>query len=1387
MNDTQHEESHIIERIRFELEYPHQDTAYQVQTELFSLFHAQLERLAADVLDQIEQEIGPMRLDRLYIDIGSLDAENWQEELVRRFPKALAEAFHQYNRELVVQGKKKDQEGLNTTSRLDLFMYYLAFGSLPWWASKKRLNLKPLLRDLLNEQGRELVSALKQQAHHQAVAQRFAGLIPSEEFGRTIQTLLPSDAAFILEFVDAVIRVNNQRPIAQRSQADFAQQVRQLVIIDLLLNHGTSFNRKMFVKRQIGSMAKAFGKSYTEILALLSEGIKGVQVPFSLRHALPVLIAQIQEEEQVPAHFESAVASAPAIEIFDDFLQNKTREGFTAQQLSGLIASEPSEVLRILKKHRPEDYVRSRLLIPLGSEIIPVLVDLLAPEQQGFIERYTEQLFFIHKKKEQFSLSVSAYEMLVWEVILIDLIKEYSSVFNRRTFIERTLKKMAEGLGVDFQVFLASFLKALDGVKLPVRFDESIVRIIQTIGEQRSTRSAQKSDKFDLNWLGQVLTSSTALLKKRFNTVWEKEILDHPKGLLQLIVSVGNTEKGRTTLLSVLSENQLVDLVELMEPENASTILNHKLAIDQWHAREKIVEASTTDFSKAQWWIVLNYLLDHRGTRFNQKSFLKNLVTQVARRFGTTYGAVIMQLGSHVIDKHGFGGIKSDFISLIQELREEEVKSKTLRESAFKSNPVMSSEEEYRLLLLYLKKGRLPWDLTLTYPDFNPQELIGQLITRKAGFWQSVQQSESVIEEEVLLKLIELAGLDKIEILVEGLMLFKHGVSPAKPFLQSMQEMAPGQERFLMAYYAQVLLNISQGNTIDFEALAQQDRPLEEPEKLEQKESYNEEEQLSSIFLQHLIQPSSVKSGPSFVVTVEKLLRYPDQLRKLISQLSAGQLKQLVMNLEVTLLVQLAKVLFRHYEAILELIKAFEGLAKADAGLIAQVTLKRHWMAVFVKVSWSTPKQGDDKWMGTWWGSLIELTKLSADRQRNLAAALAKRFSKPLNKRFLKITSEVNKGSDEHPEGLIDLDAHVLKLIRNTKTLLKIEKGRWSQLEAQWRVFIQKAPQKAFQLLEESSSDTSLFAHWATSFSDFTLEMMWRTLSPQYAHKALVLAKEMQMLLIQSQLIRFSTPDSKQVLWTWLFDYWKAGRMDRFDESKFVKTFLLHLKQYAEVPADLEKAFKNALHSSSLSQTKKTNLLKLVEADETKNSVLTEPVDEDGSEKELQQDQSAMYVGNAGLVLLWPYFQRLFSRMELVKDGKFVSEELQKKAIWVTQFLVNGRTDELEYELTLNKLLCGWPLAKPLITGIELTTAEQELCDSLVQASVANWKALGSTSVQGFRESFIQRKGKLGKGEARWELTVETKSFDVLLDTIPWGFKTVRLPWMDDLLDVDWR
>ena len=110
----------------------------------------------------------------------------------------------------------------------------------------------------------------------------------------------------------------------------------------------------------------------------------------------------------------------------------------------------------------------------------------------------------------------------------------------------------------------------------------------------------------------------------------------------------------------------------------------------------------------------------------------------------------------------------------------------------------------------------------------------------------------------------------------------------------------------------------------------------------------------------------------------------------------------------------------------------------------------------------------------------------------------------------------------------------------------------------------------------------------------------------------------------------------------------------------------------------------------------------------------------------------------------------------------------------------------MEYELPLNKIICGIPVHVPVPLKMELTKSEKQEAENMLAAVISHWQALKNTSIPGLQTTFLQRKGILTQGEKQWHLQVDRKTLDVLLERVPWSFSTIKLGWMNTMITVEW-
>ncbi|MEZ0213295.1 MAG: contractile injection system tape measure protein [Xanthobacteraceae bacterium] len=164
----------------------------------------------------------------------------------------------------------------------------------------------------------------------------------------------------------------------------------------------------------------------------------------------------------------------------------------------------------------------------------------------------------------------------------------------------------------------------------------------------------------------------------------------------------------------------------------------------------------------------------------------------------------------------------------------------------------------------------------------------------------------------------------------------------------------------------------------------------------------------------------------------------------------------------------------------------------------------------------------------------------------------------------------------------------------------------------------------------------------------------------------------------------------------------------------------------------------------------------------------------------------AIAVDCAGLPLLVPFLPAFFDGLDLLEDRDFRGEAARHRAVGLLHFLASGALEAPEPLLPLAKLLAGLPLDAMHEPAAPLEAREIAAGEALLAAVIGHAPMLGRISTAGLRASFLMRPGTLTTRDGHWLLRVERRSFDVLLDRLPWSFNWVRLPWMTAPLQIEW-
>jgi hypothetical protein len=308
---------------------------------------------------------------------------------------------------------------------------------------------------------------------------------------------------------------------------------------------------------------------------------------------------------------------------------------------------------------------------------------------------------------------------------------------------------------------------------------------------------------------------------------------------------------------------------------------------------------------------------------------------------------------------------------------------------------------------------------------------------------------------------------------------------------------------------------------------------------------------------------------------------------------------------------------------------------------------------------------------------------------------------------------------------------------------------------------------------------------------------------------------------IKQNLKLLSATDTKQSL-TGFFQLSSQKYHDLFIQFVFghfvageeieLREFILLLKQenntvsragnsgkQSQVRSDNEKQI--AIQISQLPSEIRAELKNILSISENRGKKTDEPVKVNGTEKdtykenprkkkeisELFSEEEGVYIDNAGIIIMHPFFALLFKELNLLNEEDiFLSDECRQRAVIILNYLCTGKEKYDEHLLAFNKIVCGLKPEDNLQTGLLLTDTELKECDNLLETVIRYWEALKGAGKEAIQETFFTRKAKLSFNNNNYLLQVERMATDILIDRLPWGMGIVRLPWLDHLIYVVW-
>ena len=1131
-----------------------------------------------------------------------------------------------------------------------------------------------------------------------------------------------------------------------------------------------------------------------------------------LERIKPILHERLQEEiaraKQTPNSANSVIKKEESeTQLLIHFISkgelawNESERDIKLNEIFKRALNTSNELIEWFKIRGEKQFIRHRFIEQFSDTNILELIKYLDKSNYEFYKAYASDLHFTQHKKPISKSNHSEFRRIVWDLILNFLFNERGNHFNQKSFVRSTLMSMAKQLGIDYSVLLNQFLMTLNQLEIHQQYSSAFPVIIRELCSdfKKPKVEIQEQDE-KKQWLSQ-LQFAFQNKQSNFSHLFLDLAENYTADLISILHHLVVDQDDRLNLIELLGHTQLIKLIHLLQAVEGDFIIDfiESLKIKPLSNQQEIGESQ---FKKMKWELGLAYLFEERGSTFNRKAFVKQTILGIGNHYNLSHHDLVLSLYAK-LDTKIKSNSKHDLMKeILEEMKSDwEEKREIRNEQKIEDNKILKAIEYFECLVDYTR-GRTSLFRFNNSGEFKDESSILLKLSAESPELSS-RFLKFIFAPDGLDLLMQNTSINFIHSLIAVCMKTYHSASDnnIQSFTETLNKHAT-QTNYKAAFYIRIFTDIVNSKDMNLAEILGEINQFET--NLLAMDINTPIDFLSiKIHLVNLLKgnsaskliPKNINESWKYILKV-----YPDKI---------SQLLQLIALNDIYFNSFISKTSRKLQLKIVNVLGETSSTAKDVSRLLSIVIEQKSmldavWIACFWKTSiqllaemrgekteqistqiflrfWKLTKENKEKYK--WLKLCAEIVQKLKNRNQNAMA-------KQIDLLIVKLKSEL-KG-----EKLAINEEQILK--ENAISYLKGNAETTYSPQILHRVIlslIKEAPNKMAALFGTHFSRSSI---WIKQLPESILLRVIYLLFPkefstiqyltdQIWHTCIVIAKY-EFINLDAQL--------KHII---LFDC--IGKCkNHFSVKGFASLFLYETRQALpnRIRESLLFNLEKSIEKGSLYSRDRETKLWIDIIQEHKNKVQKVDLKGNGNlhdnreeanynTEDMEDPTEKIYINNAGMVLANPYLPELFKRLQLLEDREFKDRESAEKAIHILQYMVNETCSSPEYKLLLNKLLCGIQTGVPIKQSAEISSDEKQLVNGLIQAIIKNWKAIGNTSVNGFRESFLQREGILYKEDDCWQLQVETRAYDMLLDQIPWAFSTIKFPWMKDILYVKWR
>ncbi len=1376
---------------------------YEVQNRVSALANTRLFALMENHFEQSIPADQVVLYESISLDLGEIDIANLEAEIEERFMKALEKKFPLPGIFLNAEDTVINNAVADTIAESDekLLEYFLVHGTLPWWASAHPpFNLTEVFDRIIQSGIAAAIKFFQRVGKDTNVIRRITFLLAEEKVQSLIAILEPVEAAYMLGYYKQVIKFQTEVQVVKDELTEFKRSVMVFILNYLLIDKESEFSKKMFLKSNLQQMAVHYGVSYIDLLQVFYTSLHIIKPVLPVSH-FRVLIEELYGDGNpagnsnlFPGDAQKQLAGEPDslmknIEIIDYYLAHGSipfsYQQLTQRELSSLLLSLANNYPSLAKKLFLSAVTSpgySRRLFELAALAdIRQFLQLIFPESEMLFKEMEWVFGYLQKTQAFVKVGEEQYNDIFWRNIFDAFISAPSKPIDEGLIIAHVLKGLKKEFAFEppalYYAVDISIQRAPSAFNSPHRIIHLLRRIAgeaQLSFESNESNNGFGTDKFSNGKEHEPVTRVALKDALRFVLQygslpwWGKDYYKHSIGdmLEELLIADRQSFTGllmESGLSPSMKERILYNLPAGLLQNVLAGLPNGTLAVDSMKGFTGLLNASqlvkyydSGFIEKELFTIAWEVLMLNRYSAFTEILFYLAAISRLSKMIHSSQTELAKLIYNSVLSFDN---------------RTVDVKAKLLIRSI--NDYFKGADESIAYIggreLTGGSKGALVADQSILEETgnilkqyFGDEAMLHETLVLKTG--DTLRYF--LIWNRLPVQFDSLAPKERQHFLWH-LLLFSF-----KNNREALQILLAAETSALVTVLglAEIIPGTSAGFERDLILFMQEQRLKKTDQYLKQVEETGPARGAGKSYLStypeiqlppneiNLITNPELYTKQGSVELIEYFILY-NRLPDGIGSYSAGETMRLLKSLMLYLY-------SRHMDA-------FKNIFKKEKKVTAS---KLQLYDLFIV------------------GHDIQTTNLAKlldeSRQYNLVQYLTL------------------QDNEYRFAGKEDLDKLLSYILQNKDEQEKTVKIRWLFSSPSFaKIILEKYDFRLFLQLAVYRLKLDHFniesIQWLPGLLDRALQNgsdwervlhLFKLFNIDFVLGHLVIKDEVEYIRAFFHYTADHSPKAHQRIYKPLFDYVEKERSNSNNEPvNLVKLIFSELPAAFQLQEEKEiirslvpkmeesafvKSIREELNILNIENRKETNeLIKTIQSNENESTF--KKYDEAGEE-------TALYIGNAGLVLFHPFFTTYFERVGLLENNEFKSVGARHRAVLLLQYFSEGLKLYNEFDLVLNKILCDTPLAEAIPVEFIPTAIETNTTEELFEVFINRWPKMKNTSVEGIRSSFIMRNGLLKRNDDEWILRVEQRGYDILLQTLPWAFGFIKTPIMNKPIIVEW-